>query len=477
MGADCNAGVCTGEICQPASCSDGVRNGDETALDCGGPTCAACSTGLACSQASDCASHVCDQGSCAAPSCSDGVENGDETGQDCGGPTCAACGDGSACQGSADCSSGICDSGTCVPAPTCTDGVQNGDETGQDCGGPTCPACGVGLGCAGNGDCLTGLCLSGVCATPSCTDGVQDGSETARDCGGASCPACADGAACVSGTDCLSGICSGHVCAAPSCHDGVKNQDETDTDCGGSVCGPCVDTQACLVDADCVNLCEGTTCRSAVSCEELHTRKPALGDGAYTLKPDGVSSRFGAYCDMTRGGGGWTLLLKADGTTTLAYDATYWTDTTLLNDTDLSLANGSAKYAAFVSLPVTTLRGELDGTLFTQDFANPTTPQQIFSGASVTATGTFPMSGGNWSYQPNCQTFGVNTPYAYNKVRFGWVANQESNCNTCDTGIGLGHLTTNNQTNTRRGAGYECLSTNCNHGNVNAAGNGRLWGR
>ena len=232
-----------------------------------------------------------------------------------------------------------------------------------------------------------------------------------------------------------------------------------------------------MLDSDCQNLCDGAVCRSAVSCAELLARKPTTPDGAYTLQPVGVAGRFGAYCDMTRGGGGWTLLLKADGTSTLAYGSSYWTDANLLNEADLTLAGGNAKYGAFVSLPVTTLRGELDGALFTQDFANAPTAQQIFSGAAVTSAGAFPSSGGNWSYQANCHTFGVNTPYAYNKVRFGWVANQETNCNTCDTGIGLGHTTTNNQTGTNRGAGYECLSTNCNHGNVNAAGQGLLWAR
>ena len=77
------------------SCSDGVQNGQETGVDCGGPDCPACPT---------------------EPTCSDGVQNGAETGVDCGGPDCPAC-------------------------PTCDDGIQNGQETGVDCGGPDCPDC------------------------------------------------------------------------------------------------------------------------------------------------------------------------------------------------------------------------------------------------------------------------------------------------------------------------------------------------
>lgn len=77
------------------SCTDGIQNGDETGVDCGG-TCTAC------------------------PTCTDGIQNGDETGVDCGGANCPAC-------------------------PTCEDGTMNGDETGVDCGGANCPACPEGV--------------------------------------------------------------------------------------------------------------------------------------------------------------------------------------------------------------------------------------------------------------------------------------------------------------------------------------------
>jgi hypothetical protein len=79
------------------TCTDGIQNGQETGVDCGGPNCPAC------------------------PSCTDGIQNNGETGVDCGGPNCPAC-------------------------PTCTDGIQNGGETGVDCGGPNCPPCNTGGG-------------------------------------------------------------------------------------------------------------------------------------------------------------------------------------------------------------------------------------------------------------------------------------------------------------------------------------------
>jgi len=74
------------------SCSDGIMNGNETEVDCGGSDCMPCST------------------------CDDGILNGNETEIDCGGPDCDAC-------------------------PTCTDGIMNGDEDDVDCGGSFCAAC------------------------------------------------------------------------------------------------------------------------------------------------------------------------------------------------------------------------------------------------------------------------------------------------------------------------------------------------
>ena len=45
-------------------CTDGLQNGGETAVDCGGPQCAACPSGLGCVLPSDCASALCANGTC-----------------------------------------------------------------------------------------------------------------------------------------------------------------------------------------------------------------------------------------------------------------------------------------------------------------------------------------------------------------------------------------------------------------------------
>jgi hypothetical protein len=150
-----------------------VKNGTETDTDCGG-SCAPskkCADGLHCSVPGDCTSGVCTGGICQVPKCSgglDGVKNGTETDIDCGGASCPSCADGKACLVGGDCTSKVCNgtSHTCS-APTCTDSQKNGSETDVDCGGGTCVGqgkkCADGKGCMVSTDCTSANCVSSVC--------------------------------------------------------------------------------------------------------------------------------------------------------------------------------------------------------------------------------------------------------------------------------------------------------------------------
>jgi hypothetical protein len=150
---------CIVQVSNLASCTDGIQNGGETDVDCGGGVCAACSDNRRCVVNSDCAS-----GSCAivggaricaitqvGPTCTDNLKNGNESDVDCGGGACPACADNKTCNLGSDCLDGVCSTQRICLAPTCTDGVRNGTETGVDCGGG-CPPCGH----------LTGSPLTGV---------------------------------------------------------------------------------------------------------------------------------------------------------------------------------------------------------------------------------------------------------------------------------------------------------------------------
>jgi hypothetical protein len=258
---DCTGTCPITPVNQGSTCNDGIQNGNETGVDCGG-SCPAC------------------------PTCTDGVQNGGETGVDCGGPcptcptscdvgdcntcsqsTCAqnactaeinACVANPACIAFDNCVGNCMDSacysmcelqdptgyplwytainciycstdtcaqdctGTCPITPinqgsTCNDGIQNGNETGVDCGG-SCPAC------------------------PTCTDGVQNGQETGVDCGGPDCPACA--------TSCDVGDCN--TCGQSTCAQSA---------CTAEI-NACFANPACIAFNNCVGPCMDSACYS-----------------------------------------------------------------------------------------------------------------------------------------------------------------------------------------------------------------------
>lgn len=86
------------------ACTDGVKSGQESDVDCGAVCNAGCAVGLACGADADCASGFCHptQKVCLADSCTDTRKNADETDVDCGGH-CEACAAGRACRTSGDC--------------------------------------------------------------------------------------------------------------------------------------------------------------------------------------------------------------------------------------------------------------------------------------------------------------------------------------------------------------------------------------
>jgi len=156
------------------------------------------------------------------PFCSDQVKDGDETDVDCGGH-CPPCGPRMGCVIDADCSKTAagCDvaSGGCYCDEVaficvhshCIDHVKDADESDGDCGGATCILCAVGQTCASDADCAGAACdgVALACAENQCADHRQDGSESDVDCGG-TCLPCATGQHCHSNIDCA----AGHVCNA-----------------------------------------------------------------------------------------------------------------------------------------------------------------------------------------------------------------------------------------------------------------------
>lgn len=199
------------EVSDPPTCEDGLKNGLETDVDCGGPHCEPCTLGGSCSFDRDCESGRCEDKSCASPTCDDGRKNGDETDVDCGGPVCEACSVGQGCQEDDDCESQFCFEGICLEAQ-CNDEILNGEESDIDCGGPHCPTCEEGRQCGEHQDCESQYCEAGVCSLPPCDEDLSTAEQTDLFCGGPFCARCETGKSCLEDRDCESHICRGEVC-------------------------------------------------------------------------------------------------------------------------------------------------------------------------------------------------------------------------------------------------------------------------
>ncbi|HKO51074.1 MAG TPA: hypothetical protein VJV79_25370 [Polyangiaceae bacterium] len=201
----------TGEGGAPVvnSCENKAKDSNESDVDCGGSSkCDRCATNAKCTTNSDCGTQYCKNKFCTEPTCTDGVRNQDETEIDCGG-SCKPCDIGAKCTDNDDCDGQYCVDDKC--ADHCTSGVKESDETDKDCGGATCEKCADTLKCSAADDCQSLVCSNQKCSVPTCSDEVLNQDESDLDCGGACSgkgKACPVNARCNSEADCESWICS-----------------------------------------------------------------------------------------------------------------------------------------------------------------------------------------------------------------------------------------------------------------------------
>lgn len=155
---ECAAQGACGAAPGKCRCEDGVKNADESDVDCGGATCARCGGGQMCGMASDCAANV------------------------------AECVDGACCNSICELPCTHCDPvGQCVFVPAGFDDAF--------CGATK--ACGAnGAGCVGKAGtaCASGSqCLSGSCVAMKCAQGAL-------------------GKPCTTNADCAAGTCNNYLC-------------------------------------------------------------------------------------------------------------------------------------------------------------------------------------------------------------------------------------------------------------------------
>jgi hypothetical protein len=199
---------CLGTTPPPApTCTDGIQNGDETGIDCGGSTCAPCTVD---------------------PTCTDGIQNGDETGVDCGGSSCAPCSSG-------------CSDNEVTLAITFDNYPEETSWSLVTDGGTTVASGSYSTANADGSTVTETVCLPNDCYTFTINDAYGDGICCTYGSGSYTLTGpsgnIASGGSFTSfeATD----FCFGNTPPAPTCTDGIQNGDETGIDCGGSTCAPC----------------------------------------------------------------------------------------------------------------------------------------------------------------------------------------------------------------------------------------------
>jgi hypothetical protein len=283
------------------TCTDGIRNGDETDVDCGG-ACARCGLGKRCVHLTDCASGACD-----------------------GSGTCVECLTAASCPGAdGECSLRTCDHGVCgvslLPAHAVLGNQEPGDCQSRHCdgnggvilevddsdtpddqntctrdvctnGAPSNPAvtshaaCGKGGFCDGQGhcascttvddcdgmdsECLTRACVGGLCIISYSPVGKTLMAQVTGDCHVAQCTSRGNVYNAPLDSDVPD---DGNPCTVERCSGGVASSAPADagTPCpGGGICdgtGRCVQ---CLDASTCAgqdNACQRRTCSAAGAC-------------------------------------------------------------------------------------------------------------------------------------------------------------------------------------------------------------------
>ncbi|MBI5390050.1 hypothetical protein HZB02_01035 [Candidatus Woesearchaeota archaeon] len=172
-------GVTINPSCMVFGCDNGIKDNNETDIDCGG-SCGPCDEGKICHLHADCISGYCTRkntstvSQCAKATCDDGVKNEGEVAIDCGGPCSSACLSGETCEYNSDCSSGLCDQGVCVE-DTCKNTKKDSAEADIDCGGACSQKCAIGDQCVVDHDCTTASCQQGTCQVGGSKDTDGDG--------------------------------------------------------------------------------------------------------------------------------------------------------------------------------------------------------------------------------------------------------------------------------------------------------------
>ena len=265
----------------------------------------------------------------------------------------------------------------------------------------------------------------------SCDDG--DLCTAPSLCQGATCLPSAGTSDCDDGNPCTADGCAVTLgCSHTAVDDGSA--------CAGGIC----QTGACVVEK---------TTTLAKSCAWVAQGQP---NGVYWLDPDGNGPLvpFQSWCDLAGAStatlgepsGGWTLVLEVDGSSPdAAWAAPLWTEATATVNATLWPSKENARHGGYATLPVKQVRigmvvGGITRTL-TVDASGPSlramlTGKPIATKADLLQWEALLPKG---SLQAHCHSQGLAVVASNGaKVRVGILGNNEKDCGSVDSWLGLG---------------------------------------
>ncbi|MEZ4466328.1 MAG: fibrinogen-like YCDxxxxGGGW domain-containing protein, partial [bacterium] len=171
-------------------------------------------------------------------------------------------------------------------------------------------------------------------------------------------------------------------------------------------------------------------------------------NGVYQLDtdgPDGPLAPYEAWCQQDVADGGWTLALKTQADSAFRYDHPVWTHDRPVNERETDLGISDSMYASYLQLPVHQAMLRMGDGEVVVDLP-PGTPSM----RSVMAGGYLQTHADRFDWinmvadrmgglQQNCNAQGFNVDSALRRVRFGILGNNEPDCSSPDSFIGIGH--------------------------------------
>jgi hypothetical protein len=193
------------------------------------------------------------------------------------------------------------------------------------------------------------------------------------------------------------------------------------------------------------------------SCESILRARPGAASGVYNLfdgsGPNATGSPL-AWCDMTTAGGGWALLLKIDGRrgdSAFGYESPLWTNDVLLGASVPDVSETEAKYAPFLTMPFSELRLVNTANNASLTLTAPANASSLRDLVTGSAPVLFPMpvgavrwlqfvgtSGDAGVLQLNCNREAFGNASGVGRVRLGLLTNNEPDCASPDSYVGLG---------------------------------------